>query len=328
MRRFSVNLLIGVVLALLQAPAASGEAAPTDTFVLFRSTEGGVWVATLQSSGLTNETRLAIPKGETSNLALAPGGNAVAYTRHDARYDRWVEIVDRATGRVTRLSAIPTQTSYGPEWSGDGRMLAVNTFDWKRWNIALVTPDNTGYSPLDSSKAEGCMSPSWAPSGQWLCCVGQAVWKLGADGSTSRVFDAEGKISKVVLTIPRRCSVSADDKTIVFEEVLSDHRVPNEGLLRALFSVRTSGEDVRRVGPANFWASEPRFVDERRFLFLGFSLDQNRSLLAKRHWPATNLYLGSLDSPDALLLRTRVREFSVAKRGASPANPGVEPDGP
>ncbi|MDB4982187.1 MAG: translocation protein TolB [Myxococcales bacterium] len=324
-----LDLIVCVALAMTQAQTAvAAEDSSTDEVVSFESHDGTFWKATLKNSAFTDLARLTILKGRVSNHALSPGGNAVAYTRHDGSRRRSVEIADLTTGHITRLSAIPTHTSYGPEWSNDGRRLAINTFDWKRWNVALIGADNTNYQALDSSKAEGCMEPSWAPSGQWLCCLSGAVWKIGTDGKTTRVLAARETIPNAILTVPRSCSVSADEDTILFEEELRDDEIPwHSGGRRVLFAVKASGEGAHRVGPDQFWASAPHFVDKRRFLFLGFSLREHRSLLAIGGFPVMNLYLGSLDSGDAVLLRTRVREFSIARRRGLPSNPALNPTG-
>jgi dipeptidyl aminopeptidase/acylaminoacyl peptidase len=332
MRKRCLHLIVVVALATTHAQvAAAAGSSSDDQVVLFRSDDGSLWTGTLNSGALTDLVRQKHPEGEVSDLALSPGGNAVAYTRYDdVSHNRSVEIADLVTGKITKLSAIPTPTSSAPNWSSDGRRLAVNTYDGKKWNVALMGPDNNDYRALDTaSKADRCMDPSWAPSGQWLCCMSRGLWRIGTDGNAVQVLAVADKIPKVLWSIPRTCSVSADGDTVIFETELEDDEITwHDGGRPVLFAVKASGEGARRVGPNQFLAHEPRFVDEHRFLFLGFPLSRrNRSLLAKDRMPSTNLYLGSLDNSDAVLLRTRVREFSIAKRRVRPSNPASNPTG-
>ena len=260
---------------------------------------------------------------------MSPDGKAIAYTRKAASQHRSVELIDLATGRITKLSAITTQTSSGPEWSLDGRWLAVNTFDGHDWDVTLVGTDSTGYRRLETrSKADGCMDPSWAPSGKWLCCRSGGLWKVGTDGASTQLVGTE-QLAKAIVSLPSDCSVSADGETTIFETQLLDEEVHwHTGGRPTLFATRAPGDGAHRVGPDQFSARAPRFIDERRFLFLGFPLSaQNRSRLAKDDIPRTDLYLGTLDGGDAILLREGVRDFSVTKHRRLPSNPALNPTG-
>ena len=69
-----------LVAAHVPAPVARAETVEGEMLV-FRSTDGSPWSATLRGNALSGLARLKYPRGNVSYLAGSPDGKAIAYTR-------------------------------------------------------------------------------------------------------------------------------------------------------------------------------------------------------------------------------------------------------
>lgn len=125
--------------------------------------EGGVYIV---NSDLTNEKFLF---SGHDNL-ISTDGSDVLSTKSNADGTRNIAVYNIA-GKTTKiLNSITGKQSFDASYSPDGESLVFCNFSGKKWNIAIVNSDDTGFKILSDGYKSDLFSPTFAPDGNSILC--------------------------------------------------------------------------------------------------------------------------------------------------------------
>jgi TolB protein len=84
--------------------------------------------------------------------ALSPDGTRVAFNTvektSDTTYARHMAVADVATGKVNVFNDVPSENSYYPSWTADGKQLLFTTRPHEVWDLAAINSDGTNFHVL------------------------------------------------------------------------------------------------------------------------------------------------------------------------------------
>ena len=104
-----------------------------------------VWIANLDG---TSEKKIA----DGIFPAISPDGTRIAFNTiektSDTTYARHIAIVDVATGKIDVFKAVPSDNSYYPSWTADGKQILFTTRPHEVWDLAVVNSDGTNFHVL------------------------------------------------------------------------------------------------------------------------------------------------------------------------------------
>ena len=97
-----------------------------------------VWIANLDGTG---EKKIA----DGIFPAISPDGTRVAFNTtektSDTTYARHIAVVDIATGKIDVFKGVPSDNSYYPSWTADGKQILFTTRPHEVWDLVAVNFD-------------------------------------------------------------------------------------------------------------------------------------------------------------------------------------------
>ena len=174
-----------------------------------------VWIANLDGTG---EKKIA----DGIFPAISPDGTRVAFNTtektSDTTYARHIAVIDVATGKIDVFKDVPSDNSYYPSWTADGKQILFTTRPHEVWDLAVVNSDGTNFHVLKPGVQNEVTrySPIWARDGQSVFCEDMAnIYQIGLDGAVL----AQWKINKIVpkgdMSGDGRIDVSPDGKRLL-----------------------------------------------------------------------------------------------------------------
>lgn len=125
--------------------------------------EGGVNII---NSELTNEKFLF----EGHDNLISPDGSSVVTTVTNQDGSRNIAIYDIATKSKKILKSPTGRQSFDASFSPDGKTLVFCNFSGKKWNIALINIDDTGFKIISDSYKTDLFSPTFSQDGTSILC--------------------------------------------------------------------------------------------------------------------------------------------------------------
>src|SRR4029450_7808868 len=119
-----------------------------------------VWIANLDGTG---EKKIA----DGIFPAISPDGTRVAFNTvektSDPSYARHMAVVDVANGNVTVFKDVPSDNSYYPRWSADGKQILFTTRPKEVWDLVTINADGTNFRVLKPGEQNAVTrySPIW-----------------------------------------------------------------------------------------------------------------------------------------------------------------------
>src|SRR5437879_6818614 len=154
-----------------------------------------VYIADLDG---TNEKKIA----DGIFPAISPDGTRVAFNTvektSDTTYVRHMAVVDVATDKVNVFKDVPSDNSYYPSWTADGKQILFTTRPHEVWDLVTINSDGANFHVLKPGVQNEVTrySPIWARDGKSVCCEDMTnIYQLGLDGAVR----AQWNISKIVL---------------------------------------------------------------------------------------------------------------------------------
>src|SRR5206468_112520 len=151
-----------------------------------------VWIANIDGTGEKKIVDGIFP-------AISPDGTRVAFNTvekmSDTTYVRHIAVVDVATGKIDVFKDVPSDNSYYPSWTADGKQILFTTRPHEVWDLVTANADGTNFHVLKPGVQNEVTrySPIWARDGQSVFCEDMAnVYQLGLDGAVR----AQWKIGK------------------------------------------------------------------------------------------------------------------------------------
>ena len=229
-----------------------------------------VWIANLDGTG---EKKIA----DGIFPAISPDGTRVAFNTvektSDTSYVRRIAIVDVATGKLNVFKDVPSDNSYYPSWTADGKQILFTTRPHEVWDLVAINSDGTNFHVLKPGVQNEVTrySPIWARDGQSVFCEDMAnVYQLGLDGAVR----AQWKIDKIVpkgdMSGDGRIDMSPDDKRLLLSIDMGEEsgRKDWDGPLPALWSFDLQSQKATRLTPRKLFGWDGVWIDNHNILFL------------------------------------------------------------
>jgi TolB protein len=122
----------------------SATAFPADRHMAFER-NNAIYVASLDG---TNEKKIA----DGIFPAISPDGTRVAFNTvektSDTTYARHIAVADVATGKVNVFKDVPSENSYYPSWTADGKQILFTTRPHEVWDLVAMNSDGTNFHML------------------------------------------------------------------------------------------------------------------------------------------------------------------------------------
>jgi TolB protein len=231
--------------------------------------KGVIYVATLDQPKPHKVAKGAWPQ-------ISPDGTRVAFNTEgdDKDVRRWIAVTDLATGRTTTLKNVPSDNSYGPVWSPDGRQIAFYILTENNWHIGLVDSDDTHFRYLKKADKQdhSYWSAAWAPDGKSLFCENlDTIYRIDLDGkilaqwSVAKIFPHGG------LSSGSRLAPSPDGKSLLVD-VDMDEDVTREdwdGPPPSIWRLDLATGKVERITKPDQYLWEPAWINDREILCNG-----------------------------------------------------------
>ncbi len=255
------------------------------------------------------------------DLALSPDGKTLAYTYYDDSgqdFQRFIELLDVASGDVRRLTAIASNNSYNPRWSHDGRYIVASVplcREYGMWESSEPTTNTSGLCRSRRRFGDDCASPIWGTGNASIYCGGiSKLHETDLHGFPIRSYSLKTLVPKAMISVPWTMDLSDDGRTMLFETQLPDPEIQwHTGGRGAIYALDLSAGSARRTSPEQFIARCPAWLDANKYLFLGIPLTkENRAVINRDGLPKGNLYLGHIDTGEVLELHKKVWEFSIS----------------
>jgi TolB protein len=228
----------------------SGTAFPADRPIAFER-NNAVYVANLDG---TNEEKIA----NGIFPAISADGTLVAFNTvektSDTTYARHMAVADVATGKVTVFKDVPSENSYYPSWTADGKQILFTTRPHEVWDLVAINSDGTNFHVLKPGVQNEvtCYSPVWARDGQPVFCQDMTnIYQIGLDGAVR----TQWKISKIVpkgdMSGDGRIDVSPDGKRLLLSIDMGEEsgREDWDGPLPALWAFDLQAQKATRLTP-------------------------------------------------------------------------------
>jgi TolB protein len=251
----------------------SATAFPADRHIAFER-KNAVYIANLDG---TAEKKIA----DGIFPAISPDGTRVAFNtveKTGTTYVRHIALVEIETGKITVFKDMPSDNSYYPTWSADGKRILFTLRQNEVWDLGLINADGTGFRVLKKGdpKEVTRYSPIWARDGQSIFCQDMTnIYRLGLDGTVI----AQWAINKIIpdgdMSGDGRIDVSPDGKRLLLSVDMSgdineepDRNVIWIGPMPALWSFNLDSQRAVRITPKKLFGWDGVWIDNDDILFL------------------------------------------------------------
>jgi TolB protein len=229
-----------------------------------------VWIANLDGTG---EKKIA----DGIFPAISPDGTRVAFNTvektSDTSYVRHIAVVELATGKLNVFKDVPSDNSYYPTWTADGKQILFTTRPHEVWDLVAINSDGTNFHVLKPGVQNEVTrySPIWAHDGQSVFCEDMTnVYQLGLDGAVR----AQWKINKIVpkgdMSGDGRIDVSPDGKRLLLSIEMGEESGSKDwdGPLPSLWSFDLQSQKATRLTPKKLFGWDGVWIDNNNILFL------------------------------------------------------------
>ena len=209
--------------------------------------------------------------------AISPDGVRVAFNTvektSNTTYVRYIAVVDVATGKSNVFKDVPSDNSYYPNWTADGKQILFTTRPHEVWDLAVVNSDSTNFHVLKAGVQTEVTrySPIWARDGQSVFCEDMTnIYQIGLDGGVR----AQWKINKIVpkgdMSGDGRIDVSPDGKRLLLSIDMGEEsgRTDWDGPLPALWAFDLESQKATRLTPKKLFGWDGVWIDNNNILFL------------------------------------------------------------
>jgi TolB protein len=215
----------------------SATAFPADRHIAFER-NNAVYIANLDG---TNQKKIA----DGIFPSISPDGTCVAFNTvektSDTTYVRHMAVVEIATGKVNVFKDVPSENSYYPSWTADGKQILFTTRPHEVWDLVVINSDGTNFHVLKPGVQNEVTrySSIWARDGHSVFCEDMAnVYQLGLDGTVIAQWTIKKIIPNGDMSGDGRINVSPDGKHLLLSIDMGEesNRKDWDGPLPALWS--------------------------------------------------------------------------------------------
>ncbi len=267
----------------------SATAFPADRQIAFER-NGAAYIANLDG---TAEKKIA----DGIFPAISPDGTRVAFNtveKSGTTYVRHVAVVEIETGKITVFKDVPSDNSYYPTWSADGKRILFTLRQNEIWDLGLINADGTGFRVLKKGdpKEVTRYSPIWARDGQSIFCEDMTnIYRLGLDGTVI----AQWTINKIIpngdMSGDGRIDVSPDGKRLLLSIDMGEEsgRKDWDGPLPALWAFDLQSQKATRLTSKKLFGWDGCWIDNDNILFLSQAAGEKEASIYRMSTNGKNL---------------------------------------
>jgi TolB protein len=230
---------------------------------------GGIRVATLEQPKPRKLAKGAWPQ-------ISPDGTRVAFNTEgdDKDVRRFIAVAEVATGKTAVFKDVPSDNSYGPVWSPDGKQIAFYIYKDAEWHIGLVDADGTHFRYLWKSdkKNHTLWSIAWAPDGQSFFAEDlDTIYRVDLDGKTLAQWSVATVFPRGGLSSGSHLAPSPDGKSLLVD-VDMDENVTREdwdGPPPSIWQLDLATGKADRITKPDQYLWEPAWINDREILCNG-----------------------------------------------------------
>jgi TolB protein len=275
---------LAFALAIFSATAYAG-----DRHIAFER-NGAVYIANLDG---TAEKKFA----DGICPAISPDGTRVAFNtveKNGTTYVRHIAVVEIGTGKITVFKDVPSDNSYYPTWSADGKRILFTLRQNDVWDLGLINADGTGFRILKKGdpKEVTHYSPIWARDGQSIFCQDMTnIYRLALDGTVI----AQWTINKIIpngdMSGDGRIDVSPDGKRLILSIDMGEEsdRKDWDGAVPALWSFDLDSQRSVRLTPGKLFGWDGCWIDNDNILFLSQAAGEKEASIYRMSTNGRNL---------------------------------------
>jgi Periplasmic component of the Tol biopolymer transport system len=182
-------------------------------------------------------------------------------------------VVDVATGKMNVFKDVPSENSYYPSWTADGKEILFTTRPHEVWDLVAINSDGTNFHVLKPGvqNEATCYSPVWARDGQSVFCQDMTnIYQIGLDGAVRAQWKIEEIIPKGDMSGDGRIDVSPDDKRLLLSIDMGEEsgRKDWDAPLPALWTFDLKSQKAARLTPKKLFGWDGVWIDNDDVLFL------------------------------------------------------------
>lgn len=208
--------------------------------------------------------------------AVSPDGTRIAFTsveRTGATSTRHIAVAEIATGQKQVFKDVPSDNSYYPVWSPDGRWLVFILRQDELWHLGMIKPDGTTFNFVKkgTSNEPKLYTPCWARDGLSIFCQDTTyIYRLGLDGLLLSKWNIEKAIPNGEMSGDSRMDVSPDGKRLLLSIDMTEEqdRRDWDGPLPALWTMEIETHKAVRITPRALFGWDGCWFDNQNILFL------------------------------------------------------------
>ncbi len=229
-----------------------------------------VWIANLDGTG---EKKIA----DGIFPAISPDGTRVAFNTIEktsaTTYVRHMAVVEVATGKLHVFNDVPSENSYYPSWSADGKRILFTTRPHEVWDLVVINADGTDFHVLKSGAENEVTrySPVWARDGQSVFCEDMTnIYRIGLDGAVRGQWNIDKIVPKGDMSGDGRIDVSPDGRRLLLSIDMGEeaNRKDWDGPLPALWVFDLESQLATRLTPKKLFGWDGVWIDNDNILFL------------------------------------------------------------
>jgi TolB protein len=256
----------------------SATAFPADRHIAFER-NNAVYIANLDG---TNEKKIA----DGIFPSISPDGTRVAFNTvekmSDTTYARHMAVVEVTTGKVNAFKDVPSDNSYYPSWTADGKQILFTTRPHEVWNLVAINSDGANFHVLKPGVQNEVTrySPIWARDGQSIFCQDMTnIYQLGLDGAVRAQWKIDNIVPKGDMSGDGRIDVSPDSKRLLLSIDMGEEpgRKDWDGPLPALWAFDLQSQKVTRLTSKKLFGWDGVWIENDNVLFLSQPADEKRS---------------------------------------------------
>ena len=248
--------------------ASTGIATVGERHIAFER-DDAVWIANVNGTG---EKKIA----DGIFAAISPDGTRVAFVsveKSGTSSMRRIAVVEIAGGKATIFKDVPSDNSYYPVWSPDGKRIAFTLRENEVWNLATIAPDGTEFRFLKkgTQNQAALYSPCWARDERSIFCQDMTnIYQISIDGAVLAQWNIEKIIPNGGMSGDGRIAVSPDTKCLLLSIDMGEehHRKDWDGPPAALWRFEIATQKAVRITRKTLFSWDGYWIDNDNILFL------------------------------------------------------------